>query len=136
MAMFLFKINRAPLMSDEAIAAVQPVADVEIFADVEQEPELAVPVQIEELEPVIVAPAATDSSIAALIRRLEDGIARRASNDSDPDGSGNGVMPLSRSWIVPENVDGVPRSIDPSPLNDDESALRQSLGSLRQMVNR
>jgi hypothetical protein len=109
----------APLMSDEAIAPVIPF--------LEQEPALAAPIADEALQPVIVAPVQADNSITALIRRLEDGLARRASNDFDPDGSGNGAMPLSRSWIVPENVDAAPSA-------DDDSTLRQALGSLRRMA--
>jgi hypothetical protein len=109
----------APLMSDEAIAPVVPFLD--------PEPELAAPLAVDALQPVIVAPVRADNSIAALIRRLEDGLSRRASTDSDPDGSGNGAMPLSRSWIVPENVEA-------SPVSDDDGALRQALGSLRRMA--
>jgi hypothetical protein len=101
----------APLMSDEAIAPVVPFLD--------SEPALAVPLAVEELQSVVVAPVAADSSIMTLIRRLEDGLARRASNDSDPDGSGNGAMPLSRSWIVPENVEAAP------VIDEDDSGLRR-----------
>jgi hypothetical protein len=121
----------APLMSDEAIAAVQPVAEVEAAPMVEEEPELSEPIATATLEPVVVAPTDADSSITALIRRLEDGLARRASNDSDPDGSGNGAMPLSRSWIVPENVESAPM-----PREDGEESIRQALGTLRQMASR
>lgn len=90
----------APLMSDEAIAPVVPFLG--------SDPDLAVPVGFEELQPMMPAPVQTDNSIAALIRRLEEGLARRASNDTDPDGSGAAAMPLSRSWIVPENVETSP----------------------------
>ena len=90
----------APLMSDEAIAPVVPFLG--------SDPDLAVPVGFEELQPMMAAPVQTDNSIAALIRRLEEGLARRASNDTDPDGSGTAAMPLSRSWIVPENVETSP----------------------------
>jgi hypothetical protein len=121
----------APLMSDEAIATVPPVAEVEAAPMVEEAPELAEPIKIEALEPTIVAPADTDNSITALIRRLEDGLARRASNDGDPDGSGNGAMPLSRSWIVPENVEAAQ-----SLRSDDDETIRQALGTLRQMASR
>ena len=90
----------APLMSDEAIAPVVPFLG--------SDPDLAVPVGFGELQPMMAAPVQTDNSIAALIRRLEEGLARRASNDTDPDGSGTAAMPLSRSWIVPENVETSP----------------------------
>ncbi len=98
----------APLMSDEAMATAAPFPDQPPF--LETEPALAAPVVFEELQPVFAAPVQADNSITALIRRLEDGLARRASNDTDPDpdGSGMGVMPLSRSWIVPDNVEASP----------------------------
>lgn len=121
----------APLMSDEAIAAVQPFVEAEAAPMVEAALDLAEPIANESLAPVIVAPADADNSITALIRRLEDGLSRRASNDGDPDGSGNGAMPLSRSWIVPENVEAT------SPLRDDsDETIRQVLGTLRQMASR
>jgi hypothetical protein len=109
----------APLMSDEAIA---PVASF-----LEPEPALAVPVAVEELKHVVVPPANTDNSISALIRRLEDGLARRADNDSDPDGTGTSVMPLPRRWIVPENVES-------PPADDGDDTVRQALGTLRRMA--
>ena len=121
----------APLMSDEAIAPV--------IAFSEPEPALAAPLVVEELQPVVAAPAQVDHSIMALIRRLEDGLARRASNDTDPDGSGIGAMPLSRSWIVPENVEASPMAddFDASPTaDDDDNSVRQALGTLRRMAGR
>jgi hypothetical protein len=122
----------APLMSDEAIAAAQPVIEDEAVAPmVDEAPELAEPITVEALEPSIVAPKDAENSITALIRRLEEGIARRGSNDSDPDGSGNGTMPLSRNWIVPEDVDA-----SPLPRKDGEETVRQALGTLRQMASR
>jgi hypothetical protein len=111
----------APLMSDEAIAAPAPF--------LEPEPALAAPLAVEELRPVVVAPVEVDSSISALIRRLEDGLARRASNDTDPDGSGNGAMPLPRGWIVPGNVESAPMSVE------DDDTLRQALGTLKRMAS-
>ena len=111
----------APLMSDEAITPVTPFFD--------GEPELAAPVVFEEREAMVARPISTDTSIAALMRRFEEGLARRAANspDSDPDGPGQGEMPLSRSWIMPENVEVTPDA-------DDDSALRQALGTLRRMA--
>ena len=103
---------------------------------------------VEELQPVVPAPAQVDHSIMALIRRLEDGLARRASNDTDPEGSGIGAMPLSRSWIVPENVEASPMAddfdaspmaddFDASPMADDgDNSVRQALGTLRRMAGR
>jgi hypothetical protein len=110
----------APLMSDEAIAPVVPF--------LEPAPELAEPVAVEELAPVITAPASTDSSIAALIRRLEDGLARRSGDDIDPDGSGNGAMPLPRRWILPENVEAAPSA------DDDDNTVGQALATLRKIA--
>ena len=106
----------APLMSDEAIAPV--------VAFPESEPTLAEPVAVEELSPRIAAPANADSSISALIRRLEDGLARRADNDSDPDGTGTSVMALPSRWIMPDKVESPPAA-------DGEDAVRQALGTLR-----
>jgi hypothetical protein len=109
----------APLMSDEAIAAPPAVFDIE--------PELAAPVVFEHAEAAVVPPVYPDTSIAALIRRLEEGLARRAANDPEPDGPGHGEMPLSRSWIVPENVENTREA-------DDDKTLRQALGTLRRMA--
>ena len=114
----------APLMSDEAIAPAVPF--------LEPAPELAEPVAVEALAPAVTAPATPDNSISALIRRLEDGLARRAVDDSDPDGSGTGAMPLSRHWIVPENVEAAP--VIDNGADDDSSAVRQALGTLRRMA--
>jgi hypothetical protein len=119
----------APLMSDEAIAPLVTVAEPEVVLPIEAE--LAAPLAAEELTPVVPAPDNSDNSITALIRRLEDGLARRAADDANPDGPGNGAMPLSRSWIVPENVEGAPSSGDAA---DDDSTLRQALGTLRRMA--
>jgi hypothetical protein len=110
----------APLMSDEAIAPVIPC--------LEPEPALAEPVPAEALAAVVVAPVKADDSITALIRRLEDGLARRGSNDRGPDGPGQSAMPLSRDWIVGD------ASNEPSVAGADDDGLRQALGSLRRMV--
>ena len=128
----------APLMSDEAIAIPQSAAatDVAPFNNApplaaEEASELAEPIADTALMPVVAAPTDADNSIAALIRRLEEGLVRRASNGSDPEGPGNGGMLLSRSWIVPGNVEPVPASRD-----DGEATISQALGSLRQMASR
>jgi hypothetical protein len=117
----------APLMSDEAIA--QPALLVEPDISLPIEAELAAPLVEEELATVVFAPVDPDSSITSLIRRLEDGLARRSSEN--PDGPGNGAMALSRSWIVPENVEAPP-TVDNAA--DDDSTLRQALGTLRRMA--
>ena len=59
----------APLMSDAALA-------------VEPELILSEPVATEPLQPVMRAPVTADNSIAALMRRLEDGLAQRGAGDS------------------------------------------------------
>ena len=110
----------APLMSDEAIAAVAPFLEQAPF--LEAEPELEAPVIIEERQPTFAAPVQADNSITALIRRLEDGLARRASNDTDPDGPGSSAMALSRSWIVPDNVEASP------VIDEDSNAKRMARG--------
>ena len=46
-------------------------------------------------------------------------------------------MPLSRSWIVPENVEASPMAddFDASPMADDgDNSVRQALGTLRRMA--
>lgn len=116
----------APLMSDEAIAAVQPAAET----DFEDDAELAAPIEPEMLQPAISAPTDSDNSIMALIRRLENGLARRAPNDSGPDGSGQSVMPLSSSCMVSEKAEAA------MPSRDDDETLRQALSTLRQMAVR
>jgi hypothetical protein len=121
----------APLMSDEAIATAQPVAATVAVPIVEDVPDLAEPIAADALAQAVNAPTDIDNSIAALIRRLENGLARRASENGDPDGSGNAAMPLARSWIVPENVEAAPL-----PREDGEESVRQALGTLRQMVGR
>lgn len=74
----------APLMSDEAIAP-PPV------------PELEAPLSATEFDlPATDTPETDDSSIQSLIRRLETGLARRATNDV--------ALTLSADWIVPTNA--------------------------------
>ena len=106
----------APLMSDEAIAPVVPF--------LEPEPALATPLVVDESPAIMVTPESVDRSISALIRRLEDGLARRASNDSDPDGTGNGPLPLSHSWIVSDATQSAPAAAD-------DDSLRQVPGMRR-----
>lgn len=102
----------APLMSD---AAVAPLVEPEI--------ELAAPLALDELAAPVAAPVDPDSSIAALIRRLEDGLARRAANDPDPDGSGMHATPLASAWIVPQAIE----DWSPPPADTTTSA-RQAWG--------
>lgn len=121
----------APLMSDAALATVAPLAD---------DPELAAPIVEDEL--LLVAetdaetpapldpwtpttPADGETSIHALIRRLEAGLARRGGGDPDPDSPVPAPLSLSDDWIVREDDTRASRR------SDDFSA---TLGSLKQFA--
>ena len=117
----------APLMSDEAIAPAAPL-DVPL-PQFMHDPKLAEPVMAEDLAPPPLVTPATDSTIAGLIRRLEDGLARRAANDPDPDGPGSALTsPPSASWILPDS-DAISPAAD-----EDDDVVRQALGTLRRMA--
>lgn len=103
----------APLMSDEAIAAMpEPVV----------EPAVPVPEKEEAPEP-LVSPS-LDNSIAALIRRLEDGLARRkATLPPTPGGA-----PVAAAPEAPP-ADGIATTSEMS--NDDEDdGIARSAGNL------
>ncbi len=120
----------APLMSDAAIAS--PLVDAEaIFT---AEPDLAAPLAVEDLQPVMTAAAQPDQSIAALVRRLEDGLARRGGHgpDFDPDGSGTRATLLSQRGVIAGDAD-----IKPAADGDDTTARAtgfQPLGLGRQLA--
>jgi hypothetical protein len=101
----------APLMSDEAIATVA-----------ENLPELVI---AEAPAPEPLVSAELDSSIAALIRRLEDGLARRGR--PDPDAPRGIAMPMPEApQPEPEAV------IVETPADDsEEGGIRQMLGNFR-----
>lgn len=102
----------APLMSDEVVAVVEP-----------ERPEVAAEVIADPHHEPLISPAA-DLSIAALIQRLEDGLARRAANDHEPDPDGGTALDLSAAWIVPDET------VAPNDdATDDEGSdvIRQSL---------
>ena len=94
----------APLMSDAALASVAPIAPFE------SDPELEAPVSEEDLLPIPdnadawtpTTPADGETSIHALIRRLEAGLAKRGgSDDPDPGAPAAGApLTLEDAWIV------------------------------------
>jgi hypothetical protein len=98
----------APLMSDEAIAVVQPVVAPDPSAMVEEAPVQAEPIATEMPRTVVFAPTDKDNSITTLIRRLEEGLSRRASGDPGPDGSGDGLASPPPRWIGLQNVEVFP----------------------------
>lgn len=112
----------APLMSDAALETVPPLPD---FAVVEADPLLEAPIEDEELrlssdqetqlvpEPwTPTTPADGETSIHALIRRLEAGLARRGDSDPDPDMPDAAPLALEDDWIVDEAPARQPRSSD------------------------
>ena len=120
----------APLMSDEAIGQTfgtprAPADDAPSSPTVDPSPEPGFKT------PVIADRTDDNTSIAALIRRLEHGLARRAAatSDPDPDPDGSSVTPASRSssWMV-----GGAEPVAPMPGNED--TIRQALGTLRRMA--
>ena len=112
----------APLMSDAAIAPSVSDVDVTLDLPTEVSPVLAaVP-----LGSVVTAATTPDNSIRMLIGRLEDGLARRAGNDVDPDGSGRGAMPPSWHGTAGQSTS--------APVEDDGDAIRQALGAFKRMA--
>jgi hypothetical protein len=109
----------APLMSDAALAAVAPVADAfgpddealdapiddnELLLMPDAEPD-AVPdarrAEPQVLEPWVPVTSPTgETSIHALIRRLEAGLAKRGGTDPDPDAPKAAPLALADEWIV------------------------------------
>jgi hypothetical protein len=105
----------APLMSDEAIATIP-----------DEMPELAEPVMAEELAPEPLVSPNLDNSIAVLIRRLEDGLARRGRPDPNAP-SGMAVPPPE---AAPESE--AEAVVVETPVDDsEEGSIRQRLGSFR-----
>jgi hypothetical protein len=103
----------APLMSDEAIATRAE----------EPEPVAVIPESEPAPEP-LVSPR-TDHSIAALIRRLEDGLARRRGSGPDsPDGA-----PMAAAEDQPV-TDALGNSDAPQD-NDDDGVVRNTMNMFR-----
>lgn len=109
----------APLMSDEAISPASPRLESALA-----------PVAADEMQPVIFAGTEAGESISDLIRRLEHGLARRASHDRDPDGSGNGALSLTRNGMTPTHFAA------PSAVVPDDDVVGRALGSLRRLAAR
>jgi hypothetical protein len=105
----------APLMSDEAIATVPDAA-----------PELDRPVMAEELAPEPLVSPNLESSIAALIRRLEDGLARR--KDSGPDSPGGAAAPLVEPLVQDDVVAPPPGFLDDAA---DDTPVRGAMNMFR-----
>lgn len=108
----------APLMSDEAmVTRIEPMVE-----DPAVEPEIAAP---EEPAHEPLTSPALDYSIAALIRRLEDGLARRRA--SGPDSPGGAALPV----VDPQLLDDAIGTPNETPDNDDTEGFRQALGMFR-----
>ncbi|WP_293881519.1 hypothetical protein [Sphingomonas sp.] len=145
----------APLMSDEAISdlrKVEPEAEPEapieprrqsewlpvLEVKTEPEPVLEAPLSVAEFDlPPSDEPDDGDTSIQALIRRLESGLARRAANDPGPDSPNSVAAPLalSKDWIVHDN-EQLPAPDSPPVRNGDDENMRQALGTLKKFVSR
>lgn len=108
----------APLMSDEAIAPAPSAPDVAPALPVDDEPTTAVP------------PIAAQESISDLIRRLENGLARRASNDRYPDGSGH------QQTTSPDHAPKSEITSEEPAKAPDDGTLGEALGSLRRLATR
>lgn len=110
----------APLMSDE-VMIVSP--DLPPFVDADTRV-LAAPA-VADLAPEPLVSSALDNSIAALIRRLEEGLARRSASNPDPDPDPNapGAGP-----DADRDMTDVQTAAD-TPFADDDS-LRAALGTL------
>lgn len=105
----------APLMSDAAVAAMPPVT---MPAATPPAPE------VEPASEPLVSPQ-VDTSIAALIKRLEDGLARRRSSDRDPPG---GAAPAPASEAR-ESMADAPETGGIGVAGDaDDNGIRQALG--------
>ncbi len=115
----------APLMSDAAIAARTPT---EVVADDRESVADFLPVKSETFESVVRPPRSADNSIAALIRRLEDGLARRADDDRGPDGSGGGIAAAA---YRPTEAGGI---VAPPARPIDDGSMPQSLWTQRAMA--
>jgi len=137
----------APLMSDEVLelsVPAEPEPEVlahETFeapawaaeAPTTVEP-LAAPLAIGEFAPEVAGRVEDDTSIAALIRRLEDGLARRrAANDPGPDAPAPAPVPVQREWRAQDDA-SVTHELPNN--DDDDGTMQQALAALRRMVRR
>jgi len=108
----------APLMSDDVLV-LQPES---VTA-----PEVEQPVRFEAPSEPLVSPA-VDSSIAALILRLEEGLARRAAQTPDPD------APTDAPEDTPLDLSAIADAID-GPIADegDGKTIRQTRGKFHKI---
>ncbi len=109
----------APLMSDEAMSTVS------------SDPVVGSALPIEEELPEVPLPINAKDSIPDLIRRLEDGLARRASIGRDPDGAG-GRQPLSSS----DHMNMPDDATSGRSAATDDTALGETLSSFRRLAAR
>ena len=121
----------APLMSDEALATAAPLA-FEAPEPAIEDAILEAPLSAEEFDlPPIdepVAPVEGETSIEALIRRLEAGLARRdGPRPPDP------AAPLAAAPIEASHEWMVPRELPRDAIDEDTS---RALGTLRRMAAR
>ncbi|MFM9978717.1 MAG: hypothetical protein ACKVOP_11815 [Sphingomonadaceae bacterium] len=116
-----------PLMSDD-------VLELSVPADPEPVEPLATPLAVEEFSPEVAGRPEDATSIAALIRRLEDGLARRrAANDPGPDAPAPAPMPMARD----HGVYGQSPITHDRPTNDDENTtMQRALATLKRMASR
>lgn len=112
----------APLMSDEAILPVSPMHEPAEAS--------ATPLEAEEPARVAFAPVTASETIPDLIRRLENGLARRAARGGDPDDDGHNQLPPSDDRDASNNVANH-RATGPT-----DDAVRQALSPLRKTANR
>ncbi len=132
----------APLMSDEALNSVLPPLELspDLEAPITEEELMPIPVRAAEIVPEIaevaapepVAPVAEpwvpttsptgETSIHALIRRLEEGLARRGGTDPDP-GSSVSAPPASE-WLN-KFAETAPRQRSDDDLGSAFSQLRR-----------
>lgn len=132
----------APLMSEEALAGFEPVSPRATQAELPPlapEPELYVPIAAEELtaphaagptsdlEPwTPTTPAAGETSIHALIRRLEAGLAKRGGGP-DPDAPAAAPLALSNDWIIDAGSSH-------APVKSDGDGLKGALFELKRLA--
>ena len=128
----------APLMSDEALATAAPLVleapepVPEIAEEAPEDPVLAAPLSAEEFDlpplDATLPPVDGETSIDALIRRLEAGLARRdGPRPPDP------AAPLAVVPTAPPHEWMVPRDVPRDTLDEDTS---RALGTLRRMAAR
>lgn len=108
----------APLMSDEAISPPSAIPDVTPAVSADVRPATAVP--------FMHAP----ESIPELIRRLEDGLARRMSSGGEPDGSGRRPAGSVNEATAPDDLRSRQTALP------DDNVLDETLRSLRQLATR